>query len=183
MSSFWIESSKETEYLQLDGDVSVDVAVVGGGITGITAAYLLKKAGRRVGLVELKRVARGATGYTTAKVTSGHTLIYAPLERAFGAEGARTYAEANEAGLAKIRELVAELDLDCDLETKSNYVYAEEPASVPNIEAEVVAAKRAGLEASFVRETPLPFRVAGAIRIDQQAQFHPRNTSFRLSSG
>jgi glycine/D-amino acid oxidase-like deaminating enzyme/nitrite reductase/ring-hydroxylating ferredoxin subunit len=174
VSSFWIESTPTTHYPELEGDIDVDVAVVGAGITGVTSAYLLKQAGKRVALLDLKRVARGATGYTTAKITSGHNLIYASLEKSFGTEGARTYAQANEAGVAKIREIVEDLGLDCDLETKANYAYAEKPDSLAEVESEVAVAKRAGLAATFVRETPLPFPVAGAIRLDDQAQFHPR---------
>ena len=174
MRSYWIESTPDTNYPPLAGEIEVDVAVIGAGIAGITAAYLLKEEGKRVALLEMKRVACGATGYTTAKITSGHSLVYASLEKRFGEDGARTYAQANEAGLAKIRTIADDLGVDCDLETKSNYAYAEAAESVPQIEEEVAAASRVGLAASFVTETPLPFPVAGAIRIDDQAQFHPR---------
>jgi glycine/D-amino acid oxidase-like deaminating enzyme/nitrite reductase/ring-hydroxylating ferredoxin subunit len=174
VSSYWIESTAQTAWPALEGDISVDVAVVGGGITGITAATLLKSAGKTVALVEMKRLVRGATGYTTAKVTSGHGLVYTTLARRFGEDGARTYAAANEAALERIRSLVTERGIDCDLESKSNYVYAESPELLPRIEAEVAAARRAGLAASFARETALPYPVAGAARLVDQAQFHPR---------
>jgi glycine/D-amino acid oxidase-like deaminating enzyme/nitrite reductase/ring-hydroxylating ferredoxin subunit len=174
MSSFWIDSTPETAYPNLDGEIEVDVAVVGAGITGITTSYFLKQAGKRVALLEMKRVAGGATGYTTGKVTAGHSLIYVSLERRFGEEGARKYAQANQAAIERIRSLVAELAIECDLETKANYAYAERAESVRLVEAEVAAAQRAGLPATFVKDTPLPFAVAGAIRIDDQAQFHPR---------
>lgn len=174
MSSYWIESTPETGYPRLDGDLEVDVAVVGGGITGVTAALLLQRAGKNVALLEMKRIARGATGYTTAKLTSGHNVIYTALERSFGVEGARTYAEANEGGLAQIRLLTEELGIDCDLETRANYVYASSTESAPEVEEEVKAARRAGLEASLVKKTSLPYRVAAAARLEHQAQFHPR---------
>lgn len=70
--SYWVESTPETDYPSLTGGTSVDVAVIGAGITGLTAAALLKRAGKTVAVVESKRIVRGATGYTTAKVTSGH---------------------------------------------------------------------------------------------------------------
>jgi glycine/D-amino acid oxidase-like deaminating enzyme/nitrite reductase/ring-hydroxylating ferredoxin subunit len=172
--SYWIDSSPETSYPPLEGDIEVDVAVVGAGITGVTAAFQLKRAGKSVALLEMKRVARGATGYTTAKVTSGHSLVYSRLQRSIGEEGARTYADANEAGLRTIRSLVDELGIACDLETKTNYVYAEKPESVARIHAEVDAAKRAGLGAELVTESSLPFSIAAAVRLGDQAQFHPR---------
>ena len=174
MSSYWIESTPETGYPELAGDVEVDVAVVGAGITGITAALLLKRAGKSVALLEMKRICRGATGYTTAKVTAGHNLIYDWLEKKHGAEGARLYAEANSSALEQIRALAGELAPDCDLETRANYAYTENPESVEQIRAEVAAAKRAGLPAEFVTESSLPFSIAGAIRLENQAQFHPR---------
>ena len=174
MQSFWIESTPDTGYPRLEGDLEVDVAVIGAGITGITTAYLLKAMGKRVALLEMKRAVRGATGYTTAKITSGHNLIYAALEKRFGSEGARTYAEANEAAIARIRSLAEELAVECDLETTANYAYAESADSVQRIKDEVEAATRAGLAATFMTETSLPFPIAGAIRIDDQAQFHPR---------
>jgi glycine/D-amino acid oxidase-like deaminating enzyme/nitrite reductase/ring-hydroxylating ferredoxin subunit len=174
MSSYWVESTPETGYPRLDGDLEVDVAVVGGGITGVTTAFLLKRAGKRVALLEMKRIARGATGYTTAKLTSGHNAIYSQLEQTFGPDGARTYADANQAGLEQIRTLAGELGIDCDLESRANYVYASSAESTPRIEAEVEAARRAGLDVSLVKETSLPYPVAAAARLENQAQFHPR---------
>lgn len=182
MASYWIESTPETSYARLDGDLEVDVAVIGGGITGVTTAFLLKRAGKRVALLEMKRIARGATGYTTAKVTSGHNVIYSQLEQAFGPESARTYAEANQAGLAQIRSLAEELGIDCDLESRANYVYAASAESAPEIEAEVEAARRAGLDVSLVKETSLPYPVAAAARLEDQAQFHPRKYVLGLAA-
>jgi glycine/D-amino acid oxidase-like deaminating enzyme/nitrite reductase/ring-hydroxylating ferredoxin subunit len=179
--SFWLESTPSTDYPPLEGGISVDVAVIGGGITGLTAGTLLKRAGKTVAVVESKRIVRGATGYTTAKVTAGHGLIYAELERTFGAEGARTYAQANQAAIERIFELAAAAGAECDLERKANYVYAETQDELDSIQQEVEAAQRAGLDASFVSETSLPYDVAGAIRLENQAQFHPRKYLLALA--
>ena len=172
--SLWVETTPGTEFPALDGPLSVDVAVVGGGIAGVTAAVLLKRAGKTVALLDFARVLTGATGYTTAKVTSGHGVVYSKLAKSFGEEGARLYAEANEAGLARIAQFVEEEGIDCDFERKPNYVYAEEGGDRSQIEDEVKAAKRAGLDASLATETPLPYPVAAAVRLEGQAQFHPR---------
>ena len=170
-TSYWVETAPPSEFTQLTSDVSVDACVIGGGIVGITTAVLLKRAGKRVALLEMDRVLRGTTGYTTAKVTSGHSVIYSELEKKHGRDTARLYAQANEAGLAKIRELAE--GIDCDLETKANYVYSETAEELDSITKEVEAAQRAGLPASFVTETDLPYPVAGAVRQENQAQFHP----------
>jgi glycine/D-amino acid oxidase-like deaminating enzyme/nitrite reductase/ring-hydroxylating ferredoxin subunit len=174
VESYWIASTESPEFPRLEGDVSVDVAVVGAGITGITTATLLKRAGKTVALVEAKRILRGATGYTTAKLTAGHNVVYSHLERHFGAEGARLYAAANQTAVETVARMTAEERIDCDLERTENFVYSESEDEVETLRAEADAARRAGLPASFTHETELPFPVAGAVVVDEQAQFHPR---------
>ena len=156
--------------------------MIGGGITGLTAAYLLTREGRSVAVLDSKRVVRGVTGYTTAKLTAGHGLVYRELIERFGERLARIYAESNQAAVARVRELAAELAIDCDLEAASNYVYAESADEAEQVRREVEAAQRLGLPASLVTKTPLPYEVEAAIRLDDQAQFHPRKYLLPLAA-
>jgi glycine/D-amino acid oxidase-like deaminating enzyme/nitrite reductase/ring-hydroxylating ferredoxin subunit len=174
VESYWIASTEAPEFPRLEGEVAVDVAVIGAGITGVMAATLLKRAGKSVALVESKRILRGATGYTTAKLTAGHNVIYVHLERHFGAEGARLYAAANQSAVATVARMAVEEGIECDLERTRNFVYSESEEEVEMLRGEADAARRAGLPASFTRETELPFAVAGAVVLEEQAQFHPR---------
>jgi len=179
--SLWIETTPETSYAALSAEIDVDVAVLGAGIVGITAAFLLKRAGKSVAVVESKRILRGATGYTTAKVSAAHGIVYSRVEKKFGADGARLYADANRRALELISRLVEEQAIDCDFERKPNYVYCESAEEARQIEQEVEAARRAGLEGHLVKETPLPYPVRAAFRLDDQAQFHPRKYLLRLA--
>ena len=172
--SYWIASAAGGGFPSLSGSVSVDVAVVGAGITGLTAATLLKQAGKSVAVVESKQIARGTTGYTTAKVTAGHRLVYKNLLKKFGEDGARLYAESQQAALERVGALIEERAIECDFRRRAHYVYAESDSDVSELEDEVEAERKVGLAASFVQETTLPFRVAGALRLDDQAEFHPR---------
>ena len=171
--SFWLATKLDIRFAPLAGDVTVDVAVVGGGITGVTTALLLKQAGNTVALVELRRVGAGVSGNTTAKLTSGHGLQYAKLIRKHGAEVARVYAESNEAGLAKIAELVQTHAIECDFERSDNFVYGTAAADAADLREEARAAQEAGLDADFVGELAFPFPVTGAVRLRDQVQFHP----------
>ncbi len=180
--SLWLATTPETDYPAIADGVRVDVAVVGGGITGITAALLLKRAGKTVALIESKRIVQGATGYTTAKVTSGHGASYTKIRKAFGAEGARKYAEANEAALDWIARLVEANGIDCDFERRTSYVYAQTEEEVAQLRQEAEVQHQAGLETRLVDETPLPFPVAAALRLEHQAQFHPRKYLLALAA-
>ena len=181
-ASYWVATAPATSFPPYRGDdLKVDVAVLGGGITGLTTAMLLQQAGASVAVVEAGRVACGVTGYTTAKVTSLHGLTYAKLTSTFGEQGARIYGEANQAGLELIAGLVEELGIDCDFERLPAFTYTEDPQRVSAIEEEAEAARQAGLPASFSSEIGLPFPVQGAVRFDNQAQFHPRRFCLGLA--
>ncbi|MGB3240090.1 MAG: FAD-dependent oxidoreductase [Geitlerinemataceae cyanobacterium] len=181
LASYWIDSTSTGNFSSLESNVSVDVAIVGAGIAGVTAATLLKKAGKTVALIESQEVGMGATGYTTAKVTSLHQLIYATLIDKVGEDKARLYGESQQAAVEQVATLVAQEQIDCDFARKSTYTFAETEENLKKIEDEVEAALRFGLPASFVRETSLPFPIAGAIRFDNQAQFHPRKYLLSLA--
>ena len=100
-------------------------------------------------------------------------MIYQTLEKSFGADGARSYGAANQAGLEQILRSVEELGIECELERKAAYVYSRSGEQLAALEQEAETARRLGLPASFTRECPLPFAVAGALRFDDQAQFNP----------
>jgi glycine/D-amino acid oxidase-like deaminating enzyme/nitrite reductase/ring-hydroxylating ferredoxin subunit len=168
----WLEDA-ETVYPPPSGALEVDVAVIGAGITGATTALLLKGAGKSVALVEMNRVCSGATGYTTAKLTVGHSLVYAELSGRFGVETARIYARSNQEAIERVAALVADHALECDFERASNYVYVERGAPTGELEREAAAAREAGVDAELTTETDLPYPVAAAVRVADQAQFHP----------
>ncbi|WP_426499138.1 FAD-dependent oxidoreductase [Streptomyces sp. D54] len=172
--SYWMDTTHASPYPRLTEDIAVDVAVVGGGIAGLSTAWELARTGRRVAVLEADRIASGVTGYTTAKVSALHSLVYDRLRRAHGAQAARLYAASQLDAVERLAAIVDEVGIACDLERVSAYSYAAGPASRAAVEAEARAAADAGLEVSYVTETELPFPVGGAVRLDGQAQFHPR---------
>jgi glycine/D-amino acid oxidase-like deaminating enzyme/nitrite reductase/ring-hydroxylating ferredoxin subunit len=169
--SLWWTTSARDRFPALQGDLDVDVAIVGGGIVGVTTAHLLKTEGKRVALLEMGRIGQGTTGFTTAKLTVGQSLIYARLRSSHGEDGARLFAESNGAAIVHLAEIAE--GIDCDWEVASNYVYTESTGRLEQLEEEQDAMRAAGIAAELTRETDLPFPVAGAIRVDDQAQFHP----------
>lgn len=124
-NSYWIESMKGQGYQALKSDLIVDVLIIGGGITGITTAYLLQKEGLKVVVVDADKILSATTGHTTGKITIQHGLIYDKLKMQFGEEQARIYAEANMAGLQLIQDLIKEHNIDCDFIMQNSYVYTQ----------------------------------------------------------
>lgn len=179
--SYWIDSTPETNFPSLNQDVSVDVAIVGAGIAGLTAATLLKRAGKTVAVIEAKSIVIGTSGHTTAKVTSLHQLIYADLIKNIGEEKARIYGESNQAAVEQVAKFIEEENIDCDFKRKSTYTFAVDQKHLRDIESEVNAAIKLGLPASFVGETTLPFPIQGAVKFDNQVQFHVRKYLLHLA--
>ncbi|HEX8159808.1 MAG TPA: FAD-binding oxidoreductase, partial [Solirubrobacteraceae bacterium] len=113
-ASAWIETGPaQPTFPQLAEEVRADVAVIGGGIVGITTALLLQQAGASVVLLEANRLARGVSGHTTGKISSQHGMIYARLRSRFGAAAARTYAQANDTALEWIADRIRRGAIDC----------------------------------------------------------------------
>lgn len=171
--SVWRATASLPTFPPLDGDRQADVAVIGGGLTGLTTALLLQRDGARVALVEARRIGAGTTGGTTGKLTSQHALTYASMVAQHGEERARAYADANQQAIGTVAGLVVELRIDCQLTRAPAYVYALEAADRAKLEAEHDAARRLGLPSHLTDATDLPLPVEAALRFDDQAHLHP----------
>lgn len=172
--SYWLSSTEKTNYPTLENDVTVDVAIVGGGMVGILTASFLKENGLKVAILEADRIIEGTTAHTTAKVTSQHNLIYNKIYSQMGEEKAKQYAEANEWAIHKVASIIKEKNIDCDFSWQPAYVYTQLDKYVKEIEKEADVASRLGIKAEFLNDIPLPYTVKAAVRFDNQAQFHPR---------
>lgn len=180
--SYWIDSTEDTSYPQVDQDMEVDVAIIGGGITGITTAYLLKREGARVAIIDSNRIAKGTSGHTTAKITSQHSLIYDKMKKAVGEEKTRQYADANQAAIDLVENIIKENSIDCDFTRLPAYVYTQDENYISKLESETNTASQLGISADFTDRLQLPFNVKGAMRFANQAQFHPRKYLLSLAS-
>lgn len=179
--SYWLASTEKTNYPTLEEDIKVDVAIVGGGMAGITTAFLLKKEGLKVAVLEADGILQGTTGHTTAKITSQHGLIYNKIKTQMGEEKARLYADANESAIKMIGNLIEDNNIDCDFSWQPAYIYTQSEDYIQKIMDETKTASSLGIMASYLEEIPLPFPVKAAMRFDGQAQFHPRKYLLALA--
>ena len=178
-TSVWEKDTERKSFPSLEGNTSADVLIIGGGIAGILCAYKLKKAGVNCILVEAKEILSGITKNTTAKITIAHGLIYDKLIRRFGENKARLYLSAQTEACEEYRRL-AEV-YPCDYEVRDSFVYTL--GNKRKIERELTALGRLGVNAEHSDAPELPFSVAGAVRVGEQAQFNPLKLLFSLSEG
>ena len=169
MESIWENDAPQVRFNTLKESKSADVLIVGGGIAGILCAYKLKNAGVDCLLVEATELCGGITKNTTAKITLQHGLIYDKMIRRFGENKARLYAEAQKKACKEYARLCE--NVDCDYEARDSYVYSLNDRK--KIEKEVNALNRIGVKAELSDAEELPFKVSGAVRVTDQAQFHP----------
>lgn len=176
----WLATTDGPRYSSLEGDRTVDVAVIGAGIAGLSTAIRLTERDKRVAVIERDRVGAAVTGHTTAKVTSQHGLKYDHLLDTVGTKRARQYAEANQNALAAVADRSE--GFDAEFERATAYVYAADPSEREQVREEANAAARLGLPAGFIEEVDLPYETAGAVRFTDQGQFHPRKYVLGLAA-
>jgi glycine/D-amino acid oxidase-like deaminating enzyme/nitrite reductase/ring-hydroxylating ferredoxin subunit len=166
----WQRPLQPPSFPPLSADLHVEVAVVGGGITGLTTALLLAEAGKRVALLEARQLGAGVTGHTTAHLTEAIDTRYHELESKLGRDAARLVRASSRAAIEKIAELAG--NVDCGFQRLSGYLYTDKQSQLSELDAELLAAERAG--ASVERsEVPLPLTISGGLAFRDQAQFLP----------
>jgi len=174
-TSYWSASGPLPRFAALDRNVSVDVAVIGGGITGITTAYLLKRAGRTVALLDRRRMASVDTGHTTAHVTHVTDLRLTDLEKNFGRDHAQAVWDAGRAAQWQIEANVDAEQIDCGFQWVNAWLHApvnEERKGDFHFEREATLASELGFDARFLDQ--VPFMERPGIEFAGQALFHPR---------
>lgn len=169
MESLWWASAMLPRFEKLEEDRQTDVLIIGGGIAGLLTAHRLRAAGVECLVLEAGRICGGITKNTTAKITSQHGACYDSYLRRFGPEKTRLYFEVNEWAVREFRRLAEKFP--CDFEDRSAFLYAREDGRL--LEKELRALEAAGIRAGFEQTTELPFPIAGAVRFEGQAQFHP----------
>ena len=171
MESIWSRTSSILQRPPLSEDARVDTVVIGGGMTGILTAFMLRRHGVEAIVLEAANIGSGQTQNTTAKITLQHGCIYGMLIDTFGIERARQYARANQLAIEDYRMLIQEMSIDCEWKDCPAYLYSTLDAAP--LEEEERAAHQLGIGAALEQKIELPIDVKRALRFDDQAQFHP----------
>src|SRR5689334_17555325 len=130
----------------LGADARVDVCVIGAGIAGMSAAYMLMKKGKRVMVIDDGPVGSGMTSRTTAHLMSAIDDRYYELERLHGEDGAKLAATSHRAAIEAIEAIVAHEGIDCDFARLDGYLFLPPDGDAEELLHEYRAALRAGVE-------------------------------------
>lgn len=174
-TSVWMPDADLPRYPALARDAQCDVCIVGAGISGLTTAYLLGKAGRHVVVLDGGAVGGGETGRTTAHIATSNDDYYHEVERVHGEHAARLAAESFVSAVNRVEYIVREEGIDCDFERLDGYWFLAPGDSPDLLDTELAAAHRAGLvDTERVAALPITsFDTGPGLRFPRQAQFHP----------
>lgn len=168
----WKLDHESHAFPRLERTLEVDVAIIGGGITGVMTAYELIKAGKKVALLEQDRIAGGATGWTTAMVTQVTDASLAELRETFGAEAASLVWKNGKQAIDELERIVESEKIECEFMRCPAYIFAMNDADVARLHREEELANEAGFKAKM-DDAPLGFSTPGYLRVPDQAKFHP----------
>jgi len=172
----WIDNTPIRKFPKLQKNINVDVLVVGAGVTGITTAYLLKKAGSTIALIERERVASMDTGHTTAHLTYVTDVQLQELARNFGNDHAQAAWDAGADAVDQIERIVGEEQSDCEFTRVPAYLHVRVDGSskkeASSLKKEADVAAKLGFDAAYLNSAPY-FNLP-AVRFANQAKFHPR---------
>ncbi|HFL2397650.1 TPA: FAD-dependent oxidoreductase [Clostridioides difficile] len=173
--SYWFLNSSPKEYNKLGENIKTDCLIVGGGITGLTTAYLLAKEGKKVVLVEADKIGYGTSGRNTGKVTCQHDIFYSKIEKKYGLDKAKSYYNANNEALNLVEQIIEENNIKCDFKRETSFVFTEKEDTIKNIKDEYRTCKKIGINCEY-HETieNIPLDIKGAISFTNQGQFNPK---------
>lgn len=172
-ASIWMQTALPFPVKRLKGKIRTDVAIIGGGVTGLTAAVLLKAAGKKVALIDKGRIASGETSKTTAHLTEALDARYHDLISDFGLANAKLAAASKRSAIDRIEQWVHKYSIACSFKRVPGFLYAEPGQNADALDKETVALKKVGAAAELLPKAPLPFLTEGAIRLERQARIHP----------
>lgn len=173
--SSWFANAGSLGFQKLGSNASADVAIVGGGIAGITTAYMLARAGESVAVIDDGNVGSGETGRTTAHLTHALDDRYYHIEKVRGKKGSRMAAASHTAAIDLIELIVREEKIDCDFERLDGYLFLDPTDRIKSLKDELAATHRAGIAGTeMLDRAPIEsFDTGSCIRFPDQGQFQP----------
>lgn len=176
--SYWQKTAYKEKYPTIDQNKNVDIVIIGGGLTGISLAYRLRKAMFSVVVLEKDEIGSKTSGHTTAKVTYLHDLIYQILDHYYGYPYAKMFYESNKEALEEIEDIINKENIHCDYKKNENVLYTLEEANVDKMkkEKEILESFGVNVKDNVIKDALY------SISVDKQGIFHPLKYLYSLAA-
>lgn len=172
--SLWQDSVTQNPYTRLNKNMLIDVCIIGGGIAGLTSAYLLMKEGKTVCVLEDFEIGGGQTGKTTAHFSNVLGTRYLELEKYHGTDGIRQVADSHTTAINRVEQIVNEENIECEMERLNGYLFGELISDIRMLKDEYKAAHLAGMmDVEYLAQSPLRTFANECIRFPRQLKLHP----------
>ena len=171
--SIWLDGYDENDYVSLDKDITCDVLIIGGGITGLSTLYHLRKSKLNVVLVEANLVGSGVSGYTTGKINFLQELVYSDILKQSNYEKAKLYYDSQKYAIKNIVDIINKEKILCDLEKTDSFVFANEKKEIEKIKKEKELLISFGEKVEEYNKDLLYVQNKYAIKVNDTYVFHP----------
>lgn len=172
-TSFWIETPQAETQHELKTSMETDVVIVGGGLAGLSTAYCLTQAGKKVVVVEDGFIGSGETGRTTAHLVTALDDRYYTLEENFGEKAIKLIAESHKEAINFVEQTIKKENIDCNFERVNGFLFLHPSDNAESLDKEIEAAHKAGIDVTVLDNPPCIRNAGRSIRFPNQAQFHP----------
>ena len=169
--SIWLKNIRDKRLPKLNDDISVDVLIIGGGITGVSCAYFLKDSKMNIALVDSFKIGRSTTSRTTGKITYLQGPIYQKIDNIYGIDIAKKYLDSQKYSCNLVRDIIVDNNIQCDYQSNSSYLFTSSKKNTINNEIRVF--KKMNQEFKVKKQLPISFPSNISIKIDDSAVFHP----------
>lgn len=173
-TSLWKSITPEAvTYPQLTEDVEVDVAVIGGGITGITAALNLVKAGKKVAILEARSIGGVTTSSSTGNLYVAVQPYYQNILAKFNEDIVAMIAQSRKLAIDCIESIIKEKNINCNFARRPWFLYTADEEKISFLDKEVETIKKTGVAIGYTRDLSLPLKFKKAAVMENQARFNP----------
>ena len=171
--SYWIDSVPQLSFETLKKDIETDVLIIGAGIAGLTTAYCLASAGRKVIVIEDGLPGSGESGRTTAHLTNALDDRYYTLQKIFGKEKAKLAAQSHSDAIDWIDETIRKENIDCGFKRLDGYLFLHPTDKPSSLQEELNATHEADLQTELMDHIPgMENQKGSCLHFPRQAQFH-----------
>ena len=164
----WLENIKFDKPKKIDKDISVDVLIVGGGMTGLSTAYHLINSNLKVCVIEKNLIAHGVSSRTTGKLTYLQDNIYSKLK-----SNAKRYYESQKDAIKMVEDIISKNNIDCNYEKVESYIYTNKNNEIKTIKKEEEMLRNLNIKYKKYNKLPIDIDCKYAISVSDTAVFHP----------